>query len=188
VSRLYGGWDSRWDRGPRVLRRWHLVVAALAALVLGVLLRATAVGVADAGRTPLTTAPAPTTSTTAGTAPAATSTPAPPPPAAGARPPGEVRVLVLNGALEGGVATTVSQALAERGYVMAPPGDIAVHPQTTVYVRAGAEADCEAVRAAVAEIRGQPAVTVPLLDPPQIPGTAGMDCVVAVGKALPGAG
>ncbi len=97
-------------------------------------------------------------------------------------------MLVLNGALEGGVAGVVSQALAERGYVMAPPGDIAVHPQTTVYARAGAEADCEAVRAAVAEIRGQPAVTVPLLDPPQIPGTDGMDCVVAVGKALAGRG
>jgi hypothetical protein len=97
-------------------------------------------------------------------------------------------LVVLNGALEGGVAGVVSQALAERGYVMAPPGDTVQHPQTTVYERAGAEADCEAVRAAVSEIRQQPAVGVPLLDPPQIPGSAGMDCVVVVGKALAGAG
>jgi hypothetical protein len=184
VSRLYGGWDSRWDRSPRVLRRWHLVVVAIGALVLGVLIGATASGGDDPGRTPLTTAAAPTTSTTAATAPAPTTATTPP----ATRAPGEVRVLVLNGALEGGVASVVSQALGEQGYAMAPPGDIAQHPQTTVYERAGAEGDCEAVRAAVAEIRGQPAVAVPLLDPPQIPGSDGMDCVVVVGKALTGAG
>jgi len=180
VEPLYGASWDRWDRGPRVLRRWHLVVAVLAALVIGILIGATARGDDTATRTPLTVAAAPTTSTTAATVPAATSAPAPP----STRPPGEVRVLVLNGALQGGVAGAVTQALADRGYVMAPPGDIAQHPQTTVYERGGAEADCEAVRAAVSELRGQPAVAVPLLDPAQIPGAAGMDCVVVIGRAL----
>jgi hypothetical protein len=156
------------------------VVAVLAALLIGILIGATARSDDPATRTPLTVAAAPTTSTTVGTAPPETTSAAPP----GTRPPGEVRVLVLNGALEGGVAGVVSQALAGRGYAMAPPGDVVQHAQTTVYVRAGAEADCEAVRAAVAEIRGQPAVAVPLLDPPQIPGTEGMDCVVVIGRPL----
>jgi hypothetical protein len=180
VGPLYGAWDSRWDRGPRQLRRWHLVVAVLGALLIGILIGATARGDDSTTRTPLTVAAAPTTSTTAATAPPETTATAPP----ATRAPGEVRVLVLNGALEGGVAGVVSQALAGQGYVMAPPGDVAQHPQNTVYVRTGAEADCEAVRAAVSELRGQPAVTVPLLDPPQIPGSDGMDCIVVIGRAL----
>src|SRR5262245_49462943 len=72
VEPLYGAnWD-RWDRGPRVLRRWHLVVAVLAALVIGILIGATARGDDATPRTPLTVAAAPTTSTTVGTIPAAT--------------------------------------------------------------------------------------------------------------------
>jgi hypothetical protein len=155
------------------------VVAVLAALLIGILIGATAGSDDAATRTPLTVAAAPTTSTTVGTAPPETT--APPPPVA--RPPGEVRVLVLNGALEAGVAGVVTEALAGRGYAMAPPGDVVPHTQTTVYVRAGAEADCEAVRVAVAEVRGEAAVAVPLVDPPQIPGTEGMDCVVVIGRA-----
>jgi hypothetical protein len=150
----------------------------LAALVLGILIGASAGRDDEAGRSPLTMSSAPTTSTVVTVATVVT---APPP---STRPPGEVRVLVLNGAEEAGVAGTLSDGLAGRGFAMAPPADVAPHPQTTVYSRAGEEADCEAVGVAVQELRGETPVVVPLLEPPQIPGADGMSCVVVVGRSF----
>ena len=113
-----------------------------------------------AGREPAAEAPlSPSTSTTTTTA--------------GARPPAEVRVLVLNASGRKGVAGEMSERLEVAGYQTLEPGNAPVQPETTVGCRPGFEPEA----AALASATGLSANPGPLdVVPPEA------DCLVVIGS------
>lgn len=101
----------------------------------------------------------------------------------GVRPPGQVAVLVLNGARISGIAARTTDLIAGLGYQTLPAGDAPKHTETVVYSRPGYEDEAEVVAQAVAE-----AVSVAsgyrlaeLTDPPQFPGAEAAHVVVVLG-------
>jgi hypothetical protein len=122
----------------------------------------------DGGDTTVTTAdPTSPTETTA-------------PPPAEARPPAEVRVLVLNGSGQQGAAGRGAQFFQEQGYQIADPKNAPrPGPSTIVYVE-GFEAEANA---AAATLGVDPARVVQPLDPaaPPIDDTQGANLIVQAG-------
>lgn len=93
---------------------------------------------------------------------------------AGARPPAEVRVLVLNASGRKGVAGEMAGRLGVVGYKTLEPGNTAVRPETTVGCRPGFEQEA----AALVSATGVPAKTA---DPGALL-PADADCVVVIGS------
>lgn len=117
----------------------------------------TAAGREPAAATPLSPAPSTTTTT------------------AGPRPPGEVRVLVLNASGRKGMAGEMAGRLRVGGYQTLEPGNTTVRPQTTVGCRPGFELEATALASAL----GVPSQAAPPGD--LLP--ADGDCLVIIGSA-----
>jgi hypothetical protein len=94
---------------------------------------------------------------------------------AGPRPPGEVRVLVLNASGRKGVAGDMAGRLQVAGYRTLEPGNTDVRPTTTVGCRPGFERE----GAALASALGVPAE---IADPGALL-PADADCLVVIGSA-----
>jgi LytR cell envelope-related transcriptional attenuator len=127
-----------------------------------------------AGNTTKTSKPAATTTTT-GANPTDTTTPS-------ARPPGEVRVIVLNGGAAAGQAGDMTDALKLKGYTnISPANDWTGHTEqgNKVYCREGFEREGTALAVQVGpDTKSQ----IPYPDPPP-PYAPDHDCVVVVGAA-----
>lgn len=117
----------------------------------------TAAGREPAPATPLSPAPSTTTTT------------------AGPRPPGDVRVLVLNASGRKGMAGEMAGRLRVDGYQTLEPGNATVRPQTTVGCRPGFELEATALVSAI----GVPSQAAPPGD--LLPAEA--DCLVVIGSA-----
>ncbi|MGH8991941.1 MAG: LytR C-terminal domain-containing protein [Acidimicrobiia bacterium] len=161
-------------RRPRPSGSFSRSLAGAAARGTGLVALAVAIGIVllqysddpireqrSAGREPAVEAPlSPSSSTTVTTA--------------GARPPAEVRVLVLNASGRRGVAREMSGRLGVAGYRTLEPGDAPLRKDTTVGCRAGFEREATALVSAL----GVPATTA---DPGALlPAEA--DCVVVIGS------
>ncbi|MGH8972748.1 MAG: LytR C-terminal domain-containing protein [Acidimicrobiia bacterium] len=94
---------------------------------------------------------------------------------AGPRPPGEVRVLVLNASGRQGVAGDMSGRLKVAGYQTLEPGNADVRPTTTVGCRPGFEREGTALASALG-------VPSEMADPGALLPADG-DCVVVIGSA-----
>lgn len=94
-----------------------------------------------------------------------------------ARPPGEVQVLVTNGAGVPGAASTIAQALQSLGYAIAGIGNAEPATATAVFFTEGYEADAQAVAAA---LQAPPTAVAPLpTTPPVDSGSANVVVVLA---------
>lgn len=99
-------------------------------------------------------------------------------PVGGARPPAQVKVLVLNAAGRPGAAAAVSRKLQGLGYAtLAPANASKAAPQTTVYFKPGFETEAAAVAGQV----GTGVRSEPLPDPSPYAGTDQANVVVVVG-------
>jgi len=159
-------------RRPRAQGSFSRSLAGAAARGTGLVALAVAIGIVllqysddpapdrrAAGRAPAADSPLAVPSTTTTTA--------------GARPPAEVRVLVLNASGRKGVAGEMAGRLGVVGYKTLEPGNTAVRPETTVGCRPGFEREA----AALVSATGVPAKTA---DPGALL-PADADCVVVIG-------
>ncbi len=166
-----------------------VILVALAVLLGALLLRSAfddddsgAEGIA-AGDEPVTTTVDPSTETsvdgatdTAGGAPTSA-----PPAVVEARPPNEVRVLVLNGTPVQGAARRFADRYAAANYVTVNPGNLPGAQATSLWFVPGYEADARAA----AEVVGISADRVaPLPEPAPVPDLQGAHLVVHVGPEL----
>ncbi len=176
-------WDSGWSGRTREIRRWQVLLVALAMFLVGMLVGSSKAGddgtgaiIVEAGNGGTTDGSTPDAGSTASTT--TTTTPV----SSATRAVGEVKFLVLNGAKIPGGARDLTNDLIGRGYAPEAAGDTELHPQNTVYFHPTSEPDCNALASIVAEFTGARTATVPLFDPVQIPAAAGLDCLVVLGR------
>lgn len=101
-------------------------------------------------------------------------------PGVGLRPPGQVRVLVLNAARIEGAAGDLSDRLKQMGYSVLEPENAPTQAETIVYFKPGFEGEA----AVLAPEASEDAITEPLPDPSPFAGTENADVVIVLGTEL----